>query len=190
MAARPDRWQPESRRRVPPARRSSKTPACPDYDTVIITVSTTSRLTISGLEQHLDGTSAPGVLQCQDGLVPALEREAVRDDRRQVHSARHEIEVVLHGMLGHAAHLLDPEAVRADDAQLLEVQRRPLEPLWWLDAGDDKRAAGRQQAQRRLHGLGRADRVVDDGRAVLQPIVLAPRRERRGTHPARDLRDE
>ena len=33
-----------------------------------------------------------------------------------------EVEVVLHGVLGHAAHLLDAEAVRADDAQLLEVQ--------------------------------------------------------------------
>ena len=36
----------------------------------------------------------------------------------------------------------------------------------------------------------RADGVVDDGRAVLQPVAPAPRGERRGADAARDLRDE
>src|SRR5260370_42526189 len=45
----------------------------------------------SGLEQYLDGGGAPRVLQRQHCLVPALEREAVRDDRRQVEAAGHEV---------------------------------------------------------------------------------------------------
>src|SRR5260370_18411386 len=144
----------------------------------------------SGLEQYLDGAGAPRVLQRQHRLVPALERESVRDDRRQVEAAGHEVEVVLHGVLGDAVHLLDAEPVRPDDAQLLEVKGGPLEALRRLDAGDDERAAGRKQPERGLDGLGRADRVVDDRRAVLQPVALAPRLERRRAGAARDLGDE
>ena len=47
-----------------------------------------------------------------------------------------------------------------------------------------------QQPERGLDCLGRADRVVDDGRAVLQPVALAPRLQRRRPDPAGDLRDE
>ena len=114
----------------------------------------------------------------------------MRDDRGQIQAVRHEVEVVLHGMFGDAAHLFDAEAVRADDVQFLEVKGCPLEALGRLDTGDDQSAAGGEEPQRGLHGLGRADRVVDDGRAVLQPVAFAPRLERRGADPARDLRDK
>src|SRR5258708_38317296 len=87
-----------------------------------------------GLEQYLDGAGTPRVLQRQHGLVPALEREAVRDDRCQVEAVGDEVEVVLHGVLGNAVHLLDAEPVRADDAQLLDVEGGPLEALRRLDA--------------------------------------------------------
>src|ERR1700757_3175112 len=137
------------------------------------------------LEQHLDGAGLPRGLQRQHRLVPAVEREPVRDDRRQVEAVADEVEVVRHGVLGRSAHLFDAEAVRADNAQLLEVQRGPLEAPGRLHAGDDERAACREQPQRRLDVLAGADGVVDDGGAVLEPVALAPRRERRGADAPR-----
>src|SRR5579863_5143306 len=47
-------------------------------------------------EQDLDRAGAPRVLQREHRLVPPLEREAVRDDRGQVHPGEDEVEVVLH----------------------------------------------------------------------------------------------
>src|SRR5271167_3103305 len=81
------------------------------------------------LEQYLDGTGAARVLDREDGLIPAFEREPVRDHRREVEAAGDEVEVVLHGVLGHAVDFLDAEAVRADHPEFLEIQRRPLEAL-------------------------------------------------------------
>src|SRR5215472_16817261 len=94
------------------------------------------------IEQHLDGPSATRILDRQDRFMPALEREPVGDDRRQVQAAGDEVEVVQHGVLSDTADFLNPEAVRPDDAEFLEVQGRPLEPLGRLDAGNDKGAAG------------------------------------------------
>jgi hypothetical protein len=74
--------------------------------------------------------------------------------------------------------------------QLLEVKRRPLEAPGRLHAGNDERAAGGEQPERRLDGLDGADGVVDHGRAVLQPVAPAPRGQRGGADAARDLRDE
>jgi hypothetical protein len=71
----------------------------------------------------------------------------VGDDRRQVEPGGDKIEVVLHGVLGHPADLLDAEPVRTDHMQFLEVQRCPLEAPGRLDPGDHQRAAGGQQAQ-------------------------------------------
>src|SRR5215467_6332077 len=106
------------------ARQPAASPTCQDR-----TASCTGRL-----EQHFHRAGAARVLQRQHGLAPTLEREAVRDHRRQVEAACDEVEVMLHGVLRDACYLLDAEPVRADDAQLLEVQRRPLEALRRLDA--------------------------------------------------------
>src|SRR5215470_6751009 len=119
------------------------------------------------------------MLHGHNGLGPAFEREAVRYHGRQIEAIRYEVKIVLHGVLGDAADLLDTEAVRPDNVQFLEIERRPLEALGRLDAGDDESATGGEQPERGLDGLGRADRVVDDRRAVLQPVMIAPRLERR-----------
>src|SRR6266568_3952876 len=105
------------------------------------------------LEQYLDRAGAPRVLQGQHGVVPAFQREPVRDDRRQVETSGDEVEVVLHGVLGDAGDLLHAEPVRADDVQLLEIQRGPLDPLRRFHPRDDQGAPGREQPQRRLHGV-------------------------------------
>jgi len=49
---------------------------------------------------------------------------------------------VLEGVLGDAGDLLDAEAVRADDTELLEVHGRPLEAPRRLDAAHHERASG------------------------------------------------
>src|SRR5574338_1400613 len=93
------------------------------------------------LERDLD---AAGLLadRSEEGLAPVVERVAVGDEEAEVHLARGaEIDIVLDGVLAHAAELLDAEGVGADHAQLLEVQRRPLEALGRLDADDREDAA-------------------------------------------------
>src|SRR6266566_5224883 len=87
-------------------------------------------------EQHLDSSGVARVLEGQDGLLPALERKTVGDHRGEVESGGDEVEIVLHRVLGDPADFLDSEPVRADDMQLLEIQRCPPEPPRPLDAGD------------------------------------------------------
>ena len=71
---------------------------------------------------------------------------------------------------------LDAERVRADERDLLEVERRPLEAARRLDAGQ-RRCAPRRfvDAQPDLERLGLADRVVDDVDAAVQHGQAAPR---------------
>ena len=77
-----------------------------------------------------------------------------------------------------ALELLDAEGVRADDRDLLEVERRPLEAPRHLDAGDDDRAARRRDADAHLDRLREADRVVDDvDAAAVEPRHAVPRRQ-------------
>src|ERR1019366_4899628 len=78
------------------------------------------------------------------------------------------------GMFSDAAQVLESEAVRADHADLFEVHGRPLKALGRLDAAHDESAPRASQPQRGLDGLGAADGVVDDARAVLQPLLAAP----------------
>ena len=60
-----------------------------------------------------------------------------------------EVEVVLDAVLAHAVDLLEPERVRADHRDLLEVQRRVLPPRRPVHAGLHERAARLQHARRR-----------------------------------------
>ena len=77
-----------------------------------------------------------------------------------------------------ALELLDAEGVRADDGDLLEVERRPLEAPRDLDAGDHDRAARRHDADAHLDRLREADRVVHHvDAAAVEPRHAVPRRE-------------
>ena len=106
---------------------------------------------------------------CQRG-----EWEAVGDERCEVETAAHEVEVVLEGVLANPADVLDAEGVGTDDVQLLEIQRGPLEPSGRLDAGDHDIPVGLDASHRGLDRLGSADHVVDDARTVLEPHLSAP----------------
>src|SRR6185437_3257010 len=98
----------------------------------------------NGFKQHFYRAGVVGVLDHQHRVLPAVERKAVGNDRRYVQPIGDEVEIVLHSVLADAVDLLDAEAVRPDDRQFLEVQRSPFETLWFLDPGDDHRAAGRE----------------------------------------------
>ncbi len=62
-----------------------------------------------------------------EGVAPLVEPEGVgQHPVRSMRPLADEVEVVLDGVLADALDLLDAERVRADQAQLLEVPRRPL----------------------------------------------------------------
>src|SRR5207302_2431954 len=81
----------------------------------------------SGLEQNLDRPRLAPPGDCYDGPLPLGQREAVGYERGEVEAGGDEVEVVLEGVLAHARDVLHAEGVGADDPELLEVQRRPLE---------------------------------------------------------------
>src|SRR5262245_9530386 len=93
-------------------------------------------------EQDLHRPGRALVAAGEEGLAVLVERVAVGHDRRHVDAPlAHEVEVDIHRVPAFTLELLDPEGIRSDDRDLLEVQRRPLEPARHLDAGDDERAA-------------------------------------------------
>src|SRR6185436_3825850 len=87
-------------------------------------------------EQYLHCAGAPLVAAREQRILPACQREAMGEDRRAVEAAAlDQIEVDLHGVPAPSLELLDAEGVRADQLDLLEVQRRPFEAPGHLDAG-------------------------------------------------------
>src|SRR5262249_5943971 len=99
-----------------------------------------------------------------------------QDGSRVDPTARDEIEVYLHRVAPPSLELLDAEGVGADDRDLLEVERRPLEAPWRLHPGDDDRAARRGDAEAGLDRARRTDRVVDDvDTAAVEPGKAVPR---------------
>src|SRR5678815_800195 len=73
-------------------------------------------------EQHLHRAGAPLVSAREQRLLPARQRKAMGEDRRAVEAAAlHEVEVDLHGVPAPSLELLDPEGIRADQLDLLEV---------------------------------------------------------------------
>src|SRR5205823_12037892 len=102
-----------------------------------------------------------------------------------------EVEIVGDAVLAAAVDLLHAEGVGPDDADFLEVQRRPLEAAGCAYAGHDQRTSALQHADADLQRVGLADGVVDDvdltGVAERQALPRAPQGAAR---PAGQLLDE
>ena len=73
-----------------------------------------------------------------------------------------QVEVVADAVLALALDLLDPERVRPDPGDLLEVERAPLPSARRVHAALHERAARLEHADAHLERLGLADGVVDD----------------------------
>src|SRR5262245_22006080 len=85
-------------------------------------------------EQHLHGPGRALFAAGEERVAIPVESEAVGEDLRDVDAAAlHEVEVDLHRVGAPSLELLDAEGVRADDGDLLEVERCPFEPLRRLD---------------------------------------------------------
>src|SRR5215471_10761902 len=128
----------------------------------------------------------------KEGLPVLVERVAVGHDRCHVDAPlAHEVEVDLHRVPAFALELLDSESIRSDDGDLLEVQRRPLEAAWHLDAGDDERTARGGDPDADLDGLRVADGVVDDvDTAAVEPGHPEPGRQHLGVGLGTDAGDD
>src|SRR5260370_42187693 len=137
-----------------------------------------SRAVASRFEQDLDRSGPSTVRDRHHGPLPVGEREPMGDHRGEVEAVPSEVEVVLERVLADTIDVFDAEGVRADDVQLLEVQGGPLEALGWLDTADDEGAAGLEETEAGLAGLGAPDRVGHHPRTALPPPPLAPRDER------------
>src|SRR5262245_3549449 len=83
----------------------------------------------SRVDGDLDRPRPPLVSDGVEGVLPRGEAERVGQHAGEVDaSVDHQIDVVLDAMLAHALDLLDAKGVRADPADLLEVERAPLPP--------------------------------------------------------------
>src|SRR5205085_10227555 len=73
-------------------------------------------------EEDLHGPRFALLAAREERLAILVEREAMREDRRDVDAAAlHEVHVELHRVGALALELLDAERVRADDGDLLEI---------------------------------------------------------------------
>src|SRR5262249_60357523 len=98
---------------------------------------------------------------------------------------------MLHRVLADAAKLLDAERIGADDAQLLEIDRRPLEAFRCFDADDRQNPARADDAHTDFDRLRRADRVVHGVDAAVEHRQAVPARTPRArTGELRDTGDD
>src|SRR5436190_1038358 len=133
-------------------------------------------------EQHLHRPRLTLLATGEERGAPLLQRKSVGEEGRHVDpSARYQREVDLHRMAAPPLELLHAEGVRADDRDLLEVERCPLEAAWHLDPGDDDRAPRRGDAEPHLERLGEADGVVHD----VEPATVEPGEPVPGGHDLR-----
>src|SRR5207302_8507446 len=115
------------------------------------------RLCSAKVEGDLDGAGVALLGERPEGVAPLLEPERVRQHREQVDaSVARQVEVVLGAVLAAGLDLLDPEGVRADPRDLLEVQRAPLPACRAVEAGFHQRAPRPEQTDTDLCGLGLA----------------------------------
>src|SRR5262249_24284137 len=114
-------------------------------------------------EEDLHRPGATQVVRRAEGVPVVVEPEAMGDDGRDVDLAgAGEVGVVAHGMRAPAGPLLDAEGGRADQVDLLEVVRRPLEAARRVDPRDDDGGAWPGDPHRDLEALRRPDGIVDD----------------------------